>query len=566
MSRATGSTAGSTEGVAPRRRRARIARTLLGVGLLMVAGHSVVFQLLMSAEGQRHSWASAVYWTISTMTTLGYGDITFTSDGGRLFSMWVLVSGAGFILVLLPFFAIQYIVTPWLDRREAARAPRRVPDHLRGHVILVGLDAVTQTVAARAERSHVPAVVLLDDADEASTLRDQGFQVVVGPLDLADTYRKAGADRAILVASTLSDTRNTNVAFTVRQAAKQVAIAVTADKEASVDVLELAGADHVLQLGASLGQEMAARVLGRRGRAHRIGNFGQTIIVEAALRDTPLVGLTLREAKHQMHAQVRILAIMRHGQLRPLEPEQRITPATVLILAGETQELASYEEQFGIQDRSEDPVLILGGGRVGRAAARALSEQDVPNTIVEQVPGRVNSRMNVVEGDAADRAVLQTAGLESASAVLVTPHDDDLNVYLTLYCRRLRPELQVVSRATHERNVATLYRAGADGVLSYATIGATAIWNRAGLSRRVVIAEGYELFLVPRPASLARLSVRNPEVHQRTGCHIVAVTESDGSLNYDAERIPTGEGQLLVLGDRHGERAFRRTYRKRVRR
>ncbi|HLS14266.1 MAG TPA: NAD-binding protein [Beutenbergiaceae bacterium] len=566
MARLTASTQRSAEGSAPRRRRARIARTLLGIGLLMVAGYSALFQLLMSAEGQSHSWATAVYWTISTMSTLGYGDITFTSDGGRLFSMLVLVSGAGFIVVLLPFFAIQYIVSPWLDRREAARAPRRVPAHLRDHVILVGLDAVTHTVASRAERSHVPAVVLLEDADAASTLRDQGLQVMVGPLDSAATYRKAGADRAILVASTLSDTRNTNVAFTVRQAAKHVAIAVTADKRASVDVLELAGADHVLQLGKSLGQEMAVRVLGRRGRAHRIGNFGQTVIAEAALRDTPLMGLTLREAKQQIHSRVRILAIMRHGQLRPLEPEQQITPDTVLILAGEAQELGGYEEQFGIQDRSEDPVLILGGGRVGRAAARALSEQDVPNTIVEQVPGRVDGQMNVVEGDAADRAVLETAGLESASAVLVTSHDDDLNAYLTLYCRRLRPELQVVSRATHERNVATLYRAGADSVLSYATIGATDIWNRAGLSRRVVIAEGYELFLVPRPASLARLSVRNPEVHRRTGCHIVAVTDPDDSLNYDAERIPTGEAQLLVLGDRHDERSFRRTYLKRLRR
>ena len=35
--------------------------------------------------------------------------------------MWVLVSGAGFILVLLPFFVVQYIVAPWLDRREAPR-------------------------------------------------------------------------------------------------------------------------------------------------------------------------------------------------------------------------------------------------------------------------------------------------------------------------------------------------------------------------------------------------------------------------------------------------------------
>src|SRR5699024_10355078 len=135
-----------------------------------------------------------------------------------------------------------------------------------------------------------------------------------------------------------------------------------------------------------------------------------------------------------------------------------------------------------------------------------------------------------------------------------------LNVYLTLFCRRLRPELQVVSRATYERNVATLYRAGADSVLSYATIGATDLWNHAGLSHRVLVAEGNELFLVTRPASLVRRSLRDDEVRRRTGCHIVAVLEEDGTLGYDTEAIPAAPGKLLLLGDRHAERRFRETY------
>ena len=53
--------------------------------------------------------------------------------------------------------------------------------------------------------------------------------------------------------------------------------------------------------------------------------------------------------------------------------------------------------------------------------------------------------------------------------MLVTTHDDDINVYLTLYCRRLGPDLQIISRANLDRNVSTLHRAGADAVLSYAT-------------------------------------------------------------------------------------------------
>lgn len=550
-------------------RRSRAGAVILGIGVLMVVVHSVCFMALTQLEPGERSWIGAVYWTITTMSTLGYGDITFTSDAGRLFSLWVLLSGVVYMLVLLPFFVIQYVVTPWLDRRRAARTPRRVPPALRDHVLLVGSDAVTQTFAARAERSRVPAVVVLEDATLAGELHDQGRNVVVGPLDSAATYRSAGASRARMVVSTLSDTANTNVAFTVRQAAARVPIAVTASKPVSVDVLDLAGADHVLELGAVLGREMASRVLGSTGRFHAIGSFGTTIIAEAAARGTALVGLTLGEALVLLRSRVRILAIMRKGRLRPMAPDVRITDGTVLVLAGLEADLAQWNEQFQCSEFSEDPVVVLGGGRVGRSASRALSDEGVPNTIIEATPGRVENSYSVlegtasyavIEGDAADQRVLRRAGLEQASAVLVTPRDDDLNVYLTLFCRRLRPELQVVSRATYERNVATLYRAGADSVLSYATIGATDLWNHAGLSHRVLVAEGNELFLVPRPASLVRRSVRDDEVRRRTGCHIVAVLDEDGTLGYDTESIPSAPGQLLLLGDRHSEHRFRQLY------
>ena len=550
-------------------RRSRAGAVILGIGVLMVVVHSVCFMALTQLEPGERSWIGAVYWTITTMSTLGYGDITFTSDAGRLFSLWVLLSGVVYMLVLLPFFVIQYVVTPWLDRRRAARTPRRVPPALRDHVLLVGSDAVTQTFAARAERSRVPAVVVLEDATLAGELHDQGRNVVVGPLDSAATYRSAGASRARMVVSTLSDTANTNVAFTVRQAAARVPIAVTASKPVSVDVLDLAGADHVLELGAVLGREMASRVLGSTGRFHAIGSFGTTIIAEAAARGTALVGLTLGEALVLLRSRVRILAIMRKGRLRPMAPDVRITDGTVFVLAGLEADLAQWDEQFQCSEFSEDPVVILGGGRVGRSASRALSDEGVPNTIIEATPGRVENSYSVlegtasyavIEGDAADQRVLRRAGLEQASAVLVTPRDDDLNVYLTLFCKRLRPELQVVSRATYERNVATLYRAGADSVLSYATIGATDLWNHAGLSHRVLVAEGNELFLVPRPASLVRRSVRDDEVRRRTGCHIVAVLDEDGTLGYDTESIPSAPGQLLLLGDRHSEHRFRQLY------
>src|SRR5690625_1893435 len=348
-----------------KRRRTRL---LVWIGLGVIAllfSYSAIFRWLMSHEGETHDWSSALYWTITTMSTLGYGDITFDSAAGRLFSMLVLISGVLLILVLLPYLFIQFVVTPWIAERDKARAPRRVPENLRGHLLLVGLDTVNRTLIARAKRAKTPTVVLVDDPAEASRLKDEGYQVMVGALDSPATYRHAGVDRALMVVSTQADTTNTNVAFTVRAVSENVRITVTADKKASRDVLKLAGADHVLQLSSTLGTELANRILGTTGRSHVIDTIGETHVAEAATKGTALVGLTVAQAQDRIASQAQILAVMRRGRLLSLESDEGLGEDMVLIIAGTRDELAAYVDHFQYQKQIDVQVLIMGGGRVG---------------------------------------------------------------------------------------------------------------------------------------------------------------------------------------------------------
>jgi voltage-gated potassium channel len=54
---------------------------------------AILFHWIMwTVEGQRHSWLTGLYWTLTVMSTLGFGDITFTSHTGRAFSVVVLLS------------------------------------------------------------------------------------------------------------------------------------------------------------------------------------------------------------------------------------------------------------------------------------------------------------------------------------------------------------------------------------------------------------------------------------------------------------------------------------------
>ena len=75
------------------RQNLRTLARLLGVLAVIVAVYSFVFHLLMLREGREHSWVTGIYWTLTTMSTLGFGDITFSSDLGRVYSICVLLTG-----------------------------------------------------------------------------------------------------------------------------------------------------------------------------------------------------------------------------------------------------------------------------------------------------------------------------------------------------------------------------------------------------------------------------------------------------------------------------------------
>ena len=87
---------------------------------LLVSVYTVFFHVIMEYEGQNHSWLTGFYWALTVMTTLGFGDITFHSDLGRLFSIVVLMSGVLLLLVLLPFTFIQFFYSPWIEAQNKA--------------------------------------------------------------------------------------------------------------------------------------------------------------------------------------------------------------------------------------------------------------------------------------------------------------------------------------------------------------------------------------------------------------------------------------------------------------
>ena len=225
-----------------RRNVAQLLR-LVGVLVALVIIYSVGFHYVMLYEGREgeYSWFTGFYWVLTVMSTLGFGDITFHSDLGRAFAIFVLMSGLVSLLIIFPFTFIQFFWAPWLESQRNAQAPRELPVSTWGHVIVTTREPVSEALVRKLVEHNVPYVMLAATVNDALELHDQGYHVMVGEADSPETYHRSRVKAAALVVATGADEVNTNVAFTVRGISGAVPVVTIANRAASVDILTLAG-------------------------------------------------------------------------------------------------------------------------------------------------------------------------------------------------------------------------------------------------------------------------------------------------------------------------------------
>ena len=151
-----------------------------------------------------------------------------------------------------------------------------------------------------------------------------------------------------------------------------------------------------------------------------------------------------------------------------------------------------------------------------------------------------------IQGSAADLDVLVKAGIQETPSIIITTHDDNLNIYLTIYCRRLRPDVQIISRASLDRNINTLHRAGANLVMSFSSLVTTTILNLLHPQQMLMLSEGLNVFRTALNPKLENRALLNIQVRENTGCSIVAVKRRDEMIINPDPTIVLEHGDELV--------------------
>jgi voltage-gated potassium channel len=530
---------------------------------LIISMYSITFHLIMIHEGRNFSWITGFYWTLTVMSTLGFGDITFSTDLGLLFTLLVLISGVILLLIMLPFTFIQFFWAPWLEAQSKTKIPRSLPETTKDHVILTSFDSLTRNLVEKLKKHLYDYCFVTDDHQTASEIQDAGYNIIFGEIDAPETYKKINGDQAALIVATGDDLMNTNISFTIREVTSRVPIACSADKKHSLDILNFSGNTHVFQFMNMLGINMAEKTMPVT-TPHISSRFEELYIGEIPVRDTNLGGRTLAESRLRNRLGITVIGILEKGEILPPAPQSKLSLTNILIMAGSQDELARAGKQLVVppaQPLPEPTILILGGGRVGEAAADFFKKNDIPYMIIEKRQNIRTDHEHLIHGDAADIKTLKEAGIDNATSVIITTHNDAMNIYLAFYCRQLRSDIQIISRATEERTVSKLFRAGADLVDSSASMGATAIMDILHPTESSFFSEALNIFLVPTPGAFMGKTLTELQMREKTHCSLLAMkTGGDFITNPDPDTAFDNTAELIFAGSLVAEEKFRQEY------
>jgi Trk K+ transport system NAD-binding subunit len=433
-----------------------------------------------------------------------------------------------------------------------------LPEGTNNHVIITNFEPIAKSLINHLRQFNFDYVIAVNNTQAAAELMEMNYKVVIGELDKPETYSKLRVDKAALVVVNNDDMLNTNIIATIREVSDSVQIITTADAYDSIDILELAGATHVFQFTKMLGVDMAHHTLGVAIHTNIIGNFGDALIAKAHAAFTPYEGKTLEESRLREITGINVVGIWQRGKFEIPRPETVIHPSSTLLLSGSAEHFRKYDDFVGSSCAFSAPVVILGGGRVGQAVADTIADCGIEYRIVEKNKNLIKDDKKYILGNAADIHVLERAGIaEETPSVLITTHSDDINIYLTIYCRKLRPNIQIISRATSDRNISKLYSVGADFVMSYGSMGANKILNILIPDKILMLAEGLTIFKVPVPASLAGKTLAESQIRRRTGCNVVAIN-SGGifNINPDPAAYLNINDELVLISPTEAEKQF----------
>lgn len=326
----------------------RLAMPVMALSALTLAGMAG-YQLI---EGM--TALDALYMSVITISTVGYGEVQDLSLAGRIFTIGLIVTGG--LVVAFSLGSIgEYLFSGEWQNHIKQRRRQKMLDQLNNHFIVCGFGRAGRNVARELHDEGLEIVVIEPKGGKAEAIEAAGYVVVTGDAAQESKLREAGIERARgLVTCASSDAENVFIVLTARSMRKGLKIVARADIEESEQKLLSAGANRVI---------LPYRITGRRAMTMLlrpdVADFleeithtgGRELLLEQIVvaDGSSLIGESLGELHATLDVDVAILAWKTPGnpvQERP-QPGAIIEEGALLIALGTEQHLRTLTEKAG---------------------------------------------------------------------------------------------------------------------------------------------------------------------------------------------------------------------------
>lgn len=291
----------------------------------------------------------ALYMTIITISTVGYGEVHGLSTGGRLFSILLIIGGVG-VMFYTATAIVQYLAEGYLSGLFGRNRMKGKLSKLSGHIILCGYGRVGQEVARAFEREGAAFVVVEHGPEVFAKAAYDGYLCLQGDATKDDVLDQAGIKRAKgLVAAVGGDADNIYITLSARGMNPGLLIVARATDEESESKLKRAGADRIV---------FPLRVGGRRmamSATHPlVVDFVDTTMQvhdrELVLEDvrigpnSPLAGVTIGEGQRHLAGAAILAARQGEGAVLTSPSQETLLEAgDELVIIGTREQLRLLE-------------------------------------------------------------------------------------------------------------------------------------------------------------------------------------------------------------------------------
>lgn len=293
------------------------------------------------------SWSDALYMTVITLATVGYGETNPLGHRGRLFTITLILMGVISIGYIVNRFT-EALIQGYFQEGIRLRQRRGLIDTLTDHYILCGFGRTGRQIAKEFKAEGILFVTIDFQVEQIEAAQELGYIAWQGDATLDDTLFKVGIERAVcLVAALPSDAENLYTVLSAKTLNPQIRAIARASSEEAVQKLQRAGADAVVSPYITGGRRMAAAAIRPQVLDFMDGiltGSDRSFYLEECLVDPqacPAVGQTLREAQLRSQTGALVLAIRRESGTLMIGPngDTRLLAGDVLICMGTAEQL-----------------------------------------------------------------------------------------------------------------------------------------------------------------------------------------------------------------------------------